>query len=137
MPITCNTDLPVSFHPNYFSIISTFIPSLPNSALSTMSPSNNNGDTRQEEALAITTVAQALEVARDSPEGAQDETVKRILETALGEIWGKIQAQPSSFVMTREEFAVFNYFQHRFEGQELAIEARRRYWDHSTLANGQ
>jgi hypothetical protein len=74
-------------------------------------------------------VMQALEVARDSPEGAQDPSIKRILETALAGIWARIQAQPSSYVMTRDEFAVFNFYQDRFQGQRLAIAARKRYWD--------
>ena len=72
---------------------------------------------------AVTTIAQALEIARDSQEGAQDPIVKSILETALEEIWNRIQAQPELYVMTREKFAVFNFYQDRFEGQELAVAA--------------
>lgn len=74
-------------------------------------------------------VAQALEIARESPDGASDPTVSKILENALSQIWGKVQSQPSSFVMTRDEFAVFNFFQHRFIGDKDAIAARKRYWD--------
>jgi hypothetical protein len=96
----------------------------------------NNGGTRQEPSPRGTSVAQALEIARDSAEGAQDPAVARILETALAEIWGKIQAQPTSYVMTRDEFAVFNYFQERFEGEELAVSARKRYWDYLQVING-
>lgn len=81
-------------------------------------------------AAAPTTVAQALEVARDSPGGADDPTVSAILEAALAAILRRIQARPASYVMTREEFAVFNYFQHRFQGDGLATAARKRYWDH-------
>jgi hypothetical protein len=82
----------------------------------------------------VTTVAEALELARESPEGGQNPTVVRILETAISDIWRRIQTYPS-YVMTRDEFAVFNYFQLRFEGNELAITARRRYWD-SVELNG-
>ncbi|RYP73468.1 hypothetical protein DL770_007761 [Monosporascus sp. CRB-9-2] len=74
-------------------------------------------------------VAHALEVARDSPEGSQDPKVCNILDTALAQIWAKLQAQPDTYVMTRDEFAVFNFFQHRFIGNELAVAARKRYWD--------
>ena len=90
-----------------------------------MSMGGNNGGTRQEPSPSGTSVAQALEIARDSPEGAQDPAVARILETALADIWGKIQGQPTSYVMTRDEFAVFNYFQERFEGLELAVSAKK------------
>ena len=84
MPIASDTDLPLSFHPNYLQIISAFIRSLPISALSVVNPGNNGGDTRLGEAMETTTVAQALEAARDSPEGAQDPTVIGILEIAVG-----------------------------------------------------
>lgn len=77
-------------------------------------------------------VAQALEIARESPDGAKDPVVSSILEGALGQIWGRVQAQPDSYVMSRDEFAVFNFFQHRFAGNKVAIAARRRYWDTTT-----
>ncbi|KAH8880005.1 hypothetical protein GQ53DRAFT_617485, partial [Thozetella sp. PMI_491] len=76
-------------------------------------------------------VAQALEIARESPDGAQDPTVNRILEAALAKIWAKVQAQPDSYVMTRDEFAVFNFYQHRFIGNKMAVAARKRYWDNT------
>ena len=74
-------------------------------------------------------VAQALEIARESPDGAQDPTVSKILEQALAHIWARVQAQPDAYVMTRDEFAVFNFFQHRFVGDRHAMGARKRYWD--------
>ncbi len=76
-------------------------------------------------------VAQALEVARDSPDGCQDPKLDNILETAMAQTWAKIQAQPDAYVMSRDEFAVFNFFQHRFVGNKLAISARKRYWDNT------
>lgn len=77
------------------------------------------------------TVAQALEIARESPDGACDPTVSSILDTAIAQIWAKLQQRPDSYVMSRDEFAVFNYFQHRFEGNKVAVAARRRYWDNT------
>ncbi|KAI1850643.1 hypothetical protein JX265_004353 [Neoarthrinium moseri] len=77
-------------------------------------------------------VAQALEIARESPDGAKDPFVSNILETALAQIWANVQAHPDSYIMSRDEFAVFNYFQHRFEGNKVAIAARKRYWDNAT-----
>lgn len=95
-----------------------------------MSPEDqsNNGNTNSSSFPAVTSVTQALELARDSTERANDPAVKSILATELGEIWGKIQAQPTSYVMSREEFAVFNFYQDRFEGNQVAIEAKKRYW---------
>ncbi|KAG5986561.1 hypothetical protein E4U43_005460 [Claviceps pusilla] len=74
-------------------------------------------------------VAQALEIARESPDGASDPTVSKILEHSLSQIWGRVQSQPDSYVMSRDEFSVFNFFQHRFVGDKDAIAARKRYWD--------
>ncbi|KAH9885174.1 hypothetical protein F4778DRAFT_514187 [Xylariomycetidae sp. FL2044] len=77
-------------------------------------------------------VAQALEIARESPEGAKDPIVSNILDTALARIWGRVQAQPENYIMSRDEFAVFNFFQHRFVGNDLAVAATKRYWDNAT-----
>ncbi|KAK0615884.1 hypothetical protein B0T17DRAFT_619482 [Bombardia bombarda] len=74
-------------------------------------------------------VAQALGIARESPEGAQEPTVCKILEVAISRIWAKVEAKPDAYVMTRDEFAVFNYFQNRFDGNEVARKARARFWD--------
>lgn len=75
--------------------------------------------------------AQALEIARESPDGAKDPVISNILERALAQIWARVQAHPDSYVMSRDEFAVFNYFQHRFQGDKIATAARRRYWDNT------
>ena len=96
----------------------------------------SNGGTRQPSSRSVATVAEALEIARDSEDGAQDPSVRSILETAIADIWAKIEAQPTSYVMNREEFAVFNYFQHRFEGLQLASSARKRYWDSLEATHG-
>lgn len=74
-------------------------------------------------------VVQALETARESEEGAQDPQVRSILESALSRVWAKIQARPDSYIMTQTEMSVFTYFQYSFTGNELAIAARKRYWD--------
>ncbi|KAG5981069.1 hypothetical protein E4U55_003343 [Claviceps digitariae] len=74
-------------------------------------------------------VTQALEIARESPDGASDPTISKILEHSLSQIWGRVQNQPGSYVMSRDEFSVFNFFQHRFIGDQDAIAARKRYWD--------
>lgn len=83
-----------------------------------------------------TTTAQALELARESAEGASNPHVVTILERAITEIWSKIQAQPQTYVLSKDEFAVFNYFQYRFVGSEVAIAARKRHWDQVGSSNG-
>lgn len=76
-------------------------------------------------------VCQALEIARESPDGAADPTISNILETALSHLWAKVQAAPEAYVMTRDEFSLFNFYQHRFVGDRVAVLARRRYWDNA------
>lgn len=90
----------------------------------------NGGTTPAPSKTSDAAVGQALEIARESPDGASDPTVSKILEHSLSQIWGKVQHHPNSYVMSREEFAVFNFFQYRFVGDKNAIAARRRYWDH-------
>jgi hypothetical protein len=90
---------------------------------------SQNASSSQTSTSSSTTVSQALDIARHSEEGARDPVISNILKTALNQIWSKVQAKPDSYVMTQDEFAVFNYFQHYFVEQELAIAARRRYWD--------
>lgn len=73
--------------------------------------------------------SEALELARESEEAAENPVIINILEIAITHIWEKICAAPTTYVMTSEEFSVFNYFQNRFRDIRIATEARRRYWD--------
>ncbi|KAF5973232.1 hypothetical protein FCOIX_8872 [Fusarium coicis] len=77
-------------------------------------------------------VAQSLEIARESLDGASYPSIRDILVSALEEIWTKLQDQPDSYIMTKDEFAVFSFFQHRFIGDKMAIAARKRYWKATT-----
>lgn len=78
------------------------------------------------------TVAEALELARDTPEGAADTKVREMLDAEMARIWASIEAEPKTYVMTRDEFAVFNYYGSKYVGNELAAEARGRYWSYGT-----
>lgn len=129
------TDLPfATFHlPNPAPRIATALsPACPAAAVIRTSASRACAGSSYSSppAASVSIVAQALDIARDGAEGADSPTVSATLETALAAIWHRIQARPASYVMTRDEFAVFNYFQHRFLGDRLAIAARKRYWDH-------
>lgn len=48
-------------------------------------------------------------------------------------IWQRVQAQPSTYVFTREEFAVFtifSYYRGVFSDNEIAQQAVQRFWEH-------
>lgn len=74
-------------------------------------------------------VLEALEIARDTEEGMNNETVRGLLERAITTIWGKVLEQPDTYILGKDEFSVFNFFQHRFEGNQIAIAARKRFWE--------
>ncbi|KAJ5808923.1 hypothetical protein N7474_010192 [Penicillium riverlandense] len=76
-----------------------------------------------------TRIRQALERARNSEDGPVDPQTAAVLESAINELWRRIQAQPDSYVLTRDEFALFNYFLDRFRGQPVAQRAVARFWD--------
>lgn len=76
------------------------------------------------------TVARALEIVRNNEEGQVHPSVNVVLERAIGEIWRRIQAQPTSYVMNRDEFAVFNFYRTRFKDSPVAQQAVARFWNH-------
>ena len=75
------------------------------------------------------TVQRALDLVRDSEPDSIPPTAMQTLEAAVGIIWQRIQATPDSYVMNNQEFAVFNFFQTRFTGNEVARRAIGRYWN--------
>ncbi|KAI0554659.1 hypothetical protein F4679DRAFT_307253 [Xylaria curta] len=75
----------------------------------------------------------ALEVARDSPEAADHGIIRDKLESALADIWGRVLADEFEYVMSRDEFAIFNFYQDRFRNNPIATSARKRYWDNLSV----
>ncbi|KAK3373461.1 hypothetical protein B0T24DRAFT_623247 [Lasiosphaeria ovina] len=74
-------------------------------------------------------VMQALDMARESPEAECDAKISALLNGALAEVVARLRAAPETYVMRRDEFSVFNFFQSRFDKRdELFMSARRRYW---------
>lgn len=72
------------------------------------------------------TYQRAIDIARNT-EGDLDPNVSAYLETALADIWARIQANPTTYVLTRDEFPVFNFFRQRFPGA-VSEQAIDRYW---------
>ncbi|KAA6407809.1 MAG: hypothetical protein FRX48_08160 [Lasallia pustulata] len=75
------------------------------------------------------TVSRALDIARNREDGVSNPAVNEVLETAIGGIWRRISTQPA-YVMTKEEFAVFNYYRNRFSDSHVAQQAVGRFWNH-------
>ncbi|EEH46215.2 uncharacterized protein PADG_02365 [Paracoccidioides brasiliensis Pb18] len=74
------------------------------------------------------TIRTALEEARNSEDGRIDPRMISVLETAISEVWRKVQAEPDTYVLTRAEFALFNFFLIRYRGP-VAQRAVERYWN--------
>ncbi|MCJ1283929.1 hypothetical protein MMC26_003260 [Xylographa opegraphella] len=75
------------------------------------------------------TVPKALELVRNSETGEVHPGVDATLDREVVRIWSRIKASPDRYVMTKEEFAVFNYFQDRYKGEEIARKAVARFWN--------
>ena len=76
------------------------------------------------------TLTEALEKAKDNQNGPISPSVIEVLERNIGEIWRRIQAQPSTYVMKKEEFAVFSYYRSRYDNNAVAQQAVARFWNH-------
>ncbi|KAL8695275.1 MAG: hypothetical protein Q9218_000173 [Villophora microphyllina] len=75
------------------------------------------------------TPAKALEIAKNCEDGSVPPAVTAVLEKAIGELWQRIQYQPSTYVMNKEEFIVFNYYRSRFANVPMAQQAVARFWN--------
>ncbi|TKX18569.1 hypothetical protein C1H76_9359 [Elsinoe australis] len=79
--------------------------------------------------LANFTIQSALEIARNS-DSEVDPIVWRFLQDQVDNLWSRIQTHPESYVMNKDEFALFNYFRHRFAHSTLTEKAIARFWQH-------
>lgn len=76
-------------------------------------------------------VRKALDIARDSTDGNIEPKINEILETAIADLKRKLEAQPDTYVLSRDEFALFNFYRRtKFnDSQKLAQKATERFWN--------
>ncbi|KAG9947183.1 hypothetical protein KCU85_g5982, partial [Aureobasidium melanogenum] len=72
-------------------------------------------------------IQRALDIARNT-EGDLDYSVAKYLEEQLAEVWGRLESRPNSYVLSKDEFAIFNYFVGRYCDSEVAEKAIARFW---------
>lgn len=84
----------------------------------------------QVDGIGVLNYQRAIDIARNS-EGELDPSVSAYLEGALTDIWRRVTIQPDDYVMTKDEFAVFNFYRRRFDDNEVAENAVARYWQHT------
>jgi hypothetical protein len=73
-------------------------------------------------------LGQAVHVAQNS-EGGIDQRLAQFLERKLAEVWAKLNAQPRSYILPSDEFALLNYYRNRFGDNEIIRSATKRFWD--------
>lgn len=74
-------------------------------------------------------VRRALELARSSADGQIEPRVNTVLENAIRDLWRTIQSHPDTYVLTRDEFALFNYYRERYRNSSVARRVVERYWN--------
>lgn len=74
------------------------------------------------------TLAQAVHLAQNSPSGV-DQRLAAHLDRKVNEVYAKIKAQPNSYVLPSDEFALINYYRSRFGDSDLIKSATKRFWD--------
>lgn len=82
------------------------------------------------------TIQKALDIARNT-EGAVDQSVTSYLEGKLRNIWIQIEAHPETYILSKDEFALFNFYRQRATSSALAQSAIRRFWDNYTASSSQ
>ncbi|KAI7550101.1 hypothetical protein KC331_g3398 [Hortaea werneckii] len=120
------------------SIPTSSYPSPPPSRSTSRSPllffGNNismGGNANNVDGVGALNYQRAIDIARNT-EGDLDPNVNEYLEKAVSDIWGRIQMQPDSYILTKDEFAVFNFYIRRFEGLPQAQQAVARYWQQAS-----
>lgn len=58
--------------------------------------------------------------------------VTRFLGQKLDQIWNRVRAQPATYMLTKEEFAVFDYHRDIFGENEIVQQALQRFWEHES-----
>lgn len=98
----------------------------PDDAFLTMGTATNPSSNVNVDGIGELNYQRAIDIARNS-EGELDGRVFLYLETAISDIWTRINLSPDTYLMTQDEFAVFNFYRGRFKG-DVAESAVARYW---------
>lgn len=73
-------------------------------------------------------LGQAVHIAQNS-DGGVDQRLAHFLERRLAEVWAKLNAQPTTYILPADEFALLNYYRPRFGDNVIITDATKRFWD--------
>ncbi|KAF2718252.1 hypothetical protein K431DRAFT_231319 [Polychaeton citri CBS 116435] len=94
---------------------------------------SGSSDTQAIDGVGVLNYQRAIDIARNT-EGDLDPNIARYLQNALKAIWDRVQQHPDTYILTKDEFAVFNFYRHLFHGSSVAECAIARYWQHTGTA---
>jgi hypothetical protein len=84
-------------------------------------------DSMDIDSAALLDIQRALDIARNT-EGDLDHSVEKYLEEQLADVWNRLESRPNTYVLSKDEFAIFNYFVGRYQDSEVAEKAIARFW---------
>jgi len=92
------------------------------------------GNTTNVDGVGALNYQRALDIARNT-EGDLDPAVNEYLEQAVSDICGRVRPQPNIYILTKDEFAVCNFYIQRFQsllGVPQTQQVIARYWQHAS-----
>ncbi|KAI4742316.1 hypothetical protein E4T50_07273 [Aureobasidium sp. EXF-12298] len=84
-------------------------------------------DSMDIDTIALLDIQRALDIARNT-EGDLDQLVEKYLEEQLAGVWNRLESRPNTYVLSKDEFAIFNYFVGRYQDSAVAEKAIARFW---------
>ncbi|KEQ73416.1 hypothetical protein M436DRAFT_45832 [Aureobasidium namibiae CBS 147.97] len=84
-------------------------------------------DSMDIDSAALLDIQRALDIARNT-EGDLDHSVEKYLEEQLTGVWNRLESRPNTYVLSKDEFAIFNYFVGRYQDSKVAEKAIARFW---------
>jgi len=73
-------------------------------------------------------IQKALDVARNDEHGVEHQT-EDLLIRAFCYIWLRLEAFPNTYILNKDEFALFNFYRDRIPPSNLGQQAVKRFWD--------
>jgi hypothetical protein len=70
----------------------------------------------------------ALQILRDTEDDNVPQAVEIFVERELRVIVQSLEAAPDSYLLTKDEFALFNFYRHRYANEQFTESAISRFW---------
>ena len=79
------------------------------------------------------TYQRAIDIARNT-EGDLDPNVKAYLDQAITDIWSRLNQNPTTYILTKDEYPVFLRYVEQFGDQQVKQQAIDRYWRNTSAS---